>query len=45
MEVHTLPKGSGPKENVIVWLEFDPAYYYITVAHVKGIPAHSVFIS
>ena len=33
--VHIFPKSICPKLNLIVWLEFEPVHYDITVEHVS----------
>ena len=45
-DVHTFPKGISPKVNVIARLEFELAYYDVTVHYVShydtGIPLQSL---
>ena len=33
--IHTPPKSISPKMNAILWLEFELAYYNVTVQHVN----------
>ena len=41
--VHTFPKGISPKGNIIARLEFELAYYDVTVKHLSHCVSRRLF--